>query len=108
MERRQLIEVLNLDTVVKNGQGGHEALNEAMNEKDRFDSIEKEKVELCQEKRWGEEVELEENPTVKDSEVSEGAVFEEEEVWVSPLESILNNESHYGRVLFSTVTCCWP
>ena len=21
---------------------------------------------------------------------------------------ILNNESHYGRVLFSTVKCCWP
>ena len=55
-----------------------------MIEEDSFDPYEQEKVELCQEKRWGEEVELEENPTVKDSEVSEGAVFEEEDVWVSP------------------------
>ena len=29
-------------------------------------------------------------------------------IGITPSHGILNNGSHFGQVLFSTVTCCWP
>ena len=105
VERRQLIEVLNLDTVEKkNGQEGHEAVKEAMIEEDIFDPYEKERVEACQKKRWGEEVELVEKSTVKDKEEIEGGVSEEDEVWVSPLERRLKEDTARVKRLLAGTT----